>query len=284
MESAHQILLKLVEETLCFEYDSGAITRVAHPHDTGWRCLPHLVCAQVQYKADLETEEGKWRVKPGQTICVKPWVRHRISLPKGEKGLSRWSHVQFWIFEGISIFGLIEPPLILKGRRSCKLGDIQEKLANLQAKPELSLAQLLQRRALAAEFLEMLTEAAEFRPEKVEMLQKARRLGPVLNHIRENLVGDLRREELAKLTGSSPSRFDVLFRTALGISSGLYVQGVRFQAARKWLTSSDLTVDEVGQRVGYGDAFHFSKIFKKQAGVSPKGYREKIRRGEGDGV
>jgi YesN/AraC family two-component response regulator len=37
---------------------------------------------------------------------------------------------------------------------------------------------------------------------------------------------------------------------------------------------TSLSVQEIAVRTGYGDAYYFSRIFKKVTGLSPKSYRK----------
>ena len=43
--------------------------------------------------------------------------------------------------------------------------------------------------------------------------------------------------------------------------------------ARKLLVQTDLTVEEVGRRVGYGDASYFIRLFKRVHVATPLGWR-----------
>lgn len=46
--------------------------------------------------------------------------------------------------------------------------------------------------------------------------------------------------------------------------------------AKRQLAHSDKTIDELSYNLGYSEAAHFSKFFKKQVGVSPKAFRDGI--------
>ena len=52
-----------------------------------------------------------------------------------------------------------------------------------------------------------------------------------------------------------------------------YVTKVRIENAMQILESGEYeTISKVAQAVGFADVYHFSKIFKKHTGVSPKNY------------
>ena len=135
-----------------------------------------------------------------------------------------------------------------------------------------------QLKSLALMLISILTEASTFRQQSAAFLKAAKQLVPVLNFIHENLEDDLRREKMAGLIHLSSSAFHSLFKTAIGTSPGEYVQNLRIQKAQQLLISSNLTVNEISQKVGHRDPFHFSKIFKTRCGTSPSFYRDQVRK------
>ncbi|KQW45436.1 MULTISPECIES: AraC family transcriptional regulator [unclassified Roseateles] len=86
-------------------------------------------------------------------------------------------------------------------------------------------------------------------------------------------------DELARTAGLSRTGLAERFRDAMGDTPLSYLRTVRLQAAMRWLSESDRTLEQVAQEVGYQDAFSFSKAFKREVGVSPREFR---RRDEAD--
>ena len=43
--------------------------------------------------------------------------------------------------------------------------------------------------------------------------------------------------------------------------------------------AGDLPVKAVAAETGFGDVFHFSRLFRKRCGTSPSAYRTQVRRG-----
>ncbi|HLL88337.1 MAG TPA: helix-turn-helix transcriptional regulator, partial [Tepidisphaeraceae bacterium] len=78
-----------------------------------------------------------------------------------------------------------------------------------------------------------------------------------------------------------PSRFTALFRAHTGTSPMGYVRKVRVDHARRLLADVDLSIKEVAARVGFDDAFHFSKVFRAVDGLAPTRYREALLAGRG---
>ncbi|OYP49053.1 hypothetical protein CG709_02875 [Lachnotalea glycerini] len=47
--------------------------------------------------------------------------------------------------------------------------------------------------------------------------------------------------------------------------------------AKDLLLNSSFQIAEVARLIGYGNALYFSRLFKKNIGVSPTEYRQQIR-------
>ena len=83
-------------------------------------------------------------------------------------------------------------------------------------------------------------------------------------------------KKYADLFSLSVSRFNHLFKEVIGISPLNYYIRLRIDNASTLLECSDLSIAEIGKKVGYEEPFYFSQIFKKYTGTSPSEYRKKF--------
>ena len=67
----------------------------------------------------------------------------------------------------------------------------------------------------------------------------------------------------------SPAHLSKIFKEATGLSPIHYLIHVRLKHAKELLKQEEWTIKEVAQAVGYQDAYHFSKLFKKYYGTAP---------------
>ncbi len=67
------------------------------------------------------------------------------------------------------------------------------------------------------------------------------------------------------------------FKSACHLSPLQYQQQLRMNSAKQLLQNSNLSILEVATSVGYSDASHFSRLFKKHCQQSPKTYRNAVR-------
>ncbi|GBF71900.1 AraC family transcriptional regulator [Paenibacillus sp. 598K] len=64
-----------------------------------------------------------------------------------------------------------------------------------------------------------------------------------------------------------------LFRASQGMSIADYINEVRLEQARLLLEQTDITVNGIMERVGYGNQSYFFRLFKRRFGTTPKEYR-----------
>jgi two-component system response regulator YesN len=66
----------------------------------------------------------------------------------------------------------------------------------------------------------------------------------------------------------------MVFKQETGLSITAYVIKKRIEKAKQLLIERVLTLPEVAERVGFSDYNYFSRVFKKEVGVSPINYRK----------
>ena len=98
-----------------------------------------------------------------------------------------------------------------------------------------------------------------------------------LNRVREYIdahLGDrLELGELAGVAGLNLFHFARAFRQSTGDSPHQYLLRQRIERAKQLLRNSQSTVLEASARTGFVDQSHFSKVFRRVAGISPSEFR-----------
>lgn len=86
---------------------------------------------------------------------------------------------------------------------------------------------------------------------------------------------------LASQIGFSAGYLSGLFKEQFGIPFQDYVLNRRLEKAKLLLISTDMKNYEVAQAVGFEDVNYFGTRFKKQYGLSPQQYKQKVRMTDG---
>lgn len=107
-------------------------------------------------------------------------------------------------------------------------------------------------------------------------IKNSRLLSDALSYIRENYHNNLSLDNVAQQVFISPYYLSHLFKEELGITFVEYLTRVRLEEAKKLLKEPNLSIEAVASEVGYDDASYFSKVFKKNMGISPNQYRKNV--------
>ena len=94
----------------------------------------------------------------------------------------------------------------------------------------------------------------------------------VKEYVSVHYMEDISFTELAKVVHISRTHLSRLFNTELGCSFSEYLSRYRINKAIEILKKEKIPLKKVADLVGYNDYAHFSKVFKKQIGMSPKEY------------
>lgn len=92
----------------------------------------------------------------------------------------------------------------------------------------------------------------------------------------ENYASDILMNEYAKEHHLSISWFTRCFKQYTGLPPTQYLLSLRIQNAQSLLENSTYNISEIASAVGFHDPLYFSRLFKKQIGVSPEHYRNQI--------
>ena len=84
---------------------------------------------------------------------------------------------------------------------------------------------------------------------------------------------------LAKAVNMATSSFQRLFQQQIGVSPQQYVTHIHMDQARLLLSSTDLPISEIAERLGFANRYHFTAVFTRcNDGMPPAAYRRQCAR------
>lgn len=102
-------------------------------------------------------------------------------------------------------------------------------------------------------------------------------------YIRNNYMKEISMQDAARVMNYSDAYFCKLFKQCFDQNFTSYLTNFRVNEAKKLLKDRNISVKDVGMRVGYYDSNYFAKVFKRVTGVIPSEYRDSqhsIRHGD----
>jgi AraC-like DNA-binding protein len=99
-----------------------------------------------------------------------------------------------------------------------------------------------------------------------------------LRFIERNCLRPLTLDDVARAVGKNASYVTSALSRATGRSAVEWIIAGRMAEARRRLLHSDERIDAIAERVGYADATHFIRLFRREHGATPAAWRA-ARRG-----
>jgi len=122
------------------------------------------------------------------------------------------------------------------------------------------------------ETIEHISTALEHKRRISEDAKRLVRLAMV--YLQKNYPEPISRHDIAQHVGITEDHLTFCFRQELGITPILYLQRYRINQAKRMLKESNQSITEIAYNVGFSDSGYFSRIFRRETGMSPEKYRQ----------
>ncbi|MBR3684093.1 MAG: AraC family transcriptional regulator [Lachnospiraceae bacterium] len=98
----------------------------------------------------------------------------------------------------------------------------------------------------------------------------------IIHYFEEHYHEKISLDQIAENMYLSPFYISKIFKSETGDTPIRYLIDIRLDRAKELLETTDFdNVKQIAAKVGYDDAYHFSKLFKKRFGISPSQVKRK---------
>ncbi len=130
--------------------------------------------------------------------------------------------------------------------------------------------------AIVTRLLGLYGDIAPSAPQKISALPKWR-LKRAIEFIEMHLDSPVPLADVAGAAGLSRMHFAAQFRAATGIRPHEYLLRRRIEKAQTMLATTDLPIAELALTVGFSTQAHFTAVFKRFSGLSPRRWQQSHR-------
>ena len=111
---------------------------------------------------------------------------------------------------------------------------------------------------------------AESIPDAFESVNRKYVVEQIVNYFEDHYAEKISLDQIAENMYLSPFYISKIFKSETGDTPIRHLINIRLERAKELLEHDwGGSIQEVAACVGYDDAYHFSKLFKKRYGVSP---------------
>lgn len=97
-------------------------------------------------------------------------------------------------------------------------------------------------------------------------------------YVRQYFTNRIQAAELADFCHCSESHLSHIFKKRLGVNINTYINKVRIEASKIFLTDSPASIADTALNVGFSDPNYYSRVFTRLVGISPSEYRRRFKR------
>ena len=243
--------------------------RVDRPDGYNWDQI--FFCAAGN--GTLEYDEKVVRIGAGDYFFL-PKNKPHAYYPDGELWEVRWIAFEGSICDEILLrFGMTEP-IVLTPADETTMERIFDKMVVSQENDILYCDHICSGLVYdyLIEFHRMMDSNADSsKSRQISMLL------PLLRFMHDNFRSDISMTQLSELMGVTPQHFCRVFKKTMNVRPNEFLTQIRLDEAKRLLTEKDVSVSEAAERSGFRDPVYFSTVFRKHEGISPAGYKKKMK-------
>lgn len=256
--------------------------------ENSYHCHDHLELAFVLSGAGRYHIEGQiYEVKEGDLLILNPGVHHQALLNEN----SGVPTTEFFVgFSDIQFEGYPHNflPVPDGGHILHTTGELKQKITKLCASMEMENTVCREGRyfMLKAYLMQMILLVVREQCDTIaragscafESVNKKYVVKQIINYFEDHYSEKISLDQIAENMYLSPFYISKIFKSEIGDTPIRHLINIRLERARDLLESdSGNSIQEVAAMVGYDDAYHFSKLFKKRYGISPSQARKQGR-------
>ncbi|GGE68622.1 helix-turn-helix domain-containing protein [Priestia taiwanensis] len=211
-----------------------------------------------------------YKAKPGHIIHAGPDLDLQVEVTS--ETAFEYAVIHFTLAEeAVTNFPLYTSHFVIKVGDNIKLAGMLNQLIQHFVIP--GGFSFLQSKMLFLTIIEELLLSSK----KLIYKEESENIAIIIRYMQQSYHTQLTAIDIANHFGIERRKLTYLFEKQMGMTPNEYLTDLRIQKAGVLLRTSDLTMAEIAERVGYTDYFYFSRVFKKVTSLSPSDFRKHMK-------
>lgn len=250
---------------ISYTYYIGEYNVFKEPHTQNERCYPFTVIVFVlEGYYYCRVDEREYRIEPGETLIVPPYVYHNIKME--ETGKLNWTHISAAIGKK-DVLLFFHTPLVICGEASRKISQHIVALIKTEQHMESFQKSLQRDQHISGIYNVILKQSSR--------LESFGKYDDIIYSIHDEIVNHPERTytlaALAQKANLSVGTFSCCFKRIYGKSPVEYILDHKIKHSIILLMTGN-SVKETADVLQFYDEYYFSKQFKKRVGCPPTEY------------
>ncbi len=263
----------VVANVICWGHNPGGFDPVIHQHNH------YEICyiggeGTGRFRAGDEEQD----IGPGDVLVARPGVPHQIQASTDQGVTIYWVAFTIATLTGNSFCDVLKTfdssTTSVAPDNDGRIASLWELLRSTASNGAIETVDHIAAALILAKAELLRTNVGALTPTLPDSSGENSHIDIAIRYLHDNLSLRLTASDVARHIGISVRHLTRVFRSHTGESFYQYLISLRIERACMLLRNTPpLSVQEIGERVGYPDVHHFSRIFRARVGVSPAKYR-----------
>jgi AraC family transcriptional regulator of arabinose operon len=237
------------------------------------RILPCYVMSYLKKgEAKLRIGNEVFNITPGTVVIIPPNVEHDHFKEIENETIFLWCHFTYEVGNTIDVMKIFNFPISFKLQNSETFERVFLEFKELTTSEDFLIKTVL-KKAKSYEILYLLLENIMSSQEEDYEQDQSKGFLCILTQIVKYPEKDISLQELSEQFHMHPTYISNRFKEIFGKPPIQVQRELKIDRAKKLLGSTDLTITEIANAVGFSSVPGFTRLFKNYVGISPSKFR-----------
>lgn len=259
---------ELIDEVIGVAVHHGdRVTLTSFWRDTNVICPNTKIFYLIDGEISITIERQKILASQGDMVIIPAGTKHDFNLSEKQYACKYWLHTDLFL-GGKNLFAHLNLPYkthVGQSEALCSLFDTILKLKDS--------AKISDKLVVSNALLSIVTIFAD-NCGLNENFTSFDEIDKTINFINDNYKEKFTLDQLCEYANLSKGYFVRQFKKRTGYSPMHYVNVLKIDKAKTMIEQLDRPINQIMEELGFYDCAHFSKLFKRFCGYSPKKYKE----------